>query len=154
MSAPPTRSHRSRPLPLMLPAACREAVVAILGLLILSGCEDSKVSTFNSAARKLHQMMTTAGNDDAEVLAACAAVEEAYNALDQSRVPKEQATAMKDVTLSAQFWKNQLTLMKLNALSTALGNDKSRDTAADMEIGRLMLPGMQRSLESYVEKYD
>jgi hypothetical protein len=121
--------------------------------LTLAGCGDAEVSKFNSAARNLKQMLTTTGNDDNDVLAACSAVEEAYKRVDVSHVPKQQADAMKSVADGAQFWRLQLTQMKLHAVRDALGGDDG-SAATDMEIGRLMFSGIQRSVSDYVDKYD
>jgi hypothetical protein len=113
-----------------------------------------KVRKFNAAVQHLNTMLNTTGNDDSEVLASCAALEEAFKRVEISSVSKEQAAAMKDVVDSAKSWENQLSLIKLGAISSALGGRKDHNAATDLTIAKLTYSSIRNSVESYCKRYN
>jgi hypothetical protein len=112
----------------------------------------TEIKNFDRAARNLHSMLTTTGNTDSEVTASCSAVEDAYDRVDFSRTSSEQQSAMKAVMEGARVWRLQLAKTKLLALQTQLGGDQSREIVTNIELSRLLLPGIRLSIESYLSR--
>jgi phosphoglycerol transferase MdoB-like AlkP superfamily enzyme len=123
-----------------------------VGSLVILHATD--VGRFNTAARDLYQMLTVPGSTDSEVVAACSAVEDAYQKVDRSEISKEQADAMQNIANSAKLWKIQLTLTKIDAIRGEIGQDTRNDAATDIDVGRMVLPGIRSSLASYLKEYN
>jgi hypothetical protein len=124
-------------------------VAVVIGWIV--GSPDAK---FIAATRELNTMLTTTGNTDSEVLRACTAVQDEYKAVDASKLSPEKAAAMKGVADAAMLWQLQLTAMKIDALSTSLGHDRSRDAGLDLDVARMTLPSIRSTIQDYLSKYD
>jgi hypothetical protein len=111
-----------------------------------------EIKQFDRATRDLDRMLAMVGNSDSEVIAVCADVESAYGRVDFSRVSKDQQSSMKSVMDGAKAWRIQLTTMKLLALQTQLGQDRREEITTNIEISRLLLPGIRLSIDGYLSK--